>query len=180
MNDFWTAFSALVAALAIIGGAYAFGRTSGYRQAKADLNNERQAKRFTEIYAPLVGLFTTCHITTTSALGAPHLNHRIYNAWRCLLSGNLLSAMRAVFDIKDFGSTAEVEFGDPFPRAMITEHLKGREQFSDDKLIVLLARANRAQYEEHPYSADLTAADLALFRHVCRQHEILSARFVGS
>jgi hypothetical protein len=41
MNDFWTAFSAVAAALTFIGGAYAFGRGAGYKQAMRDLNNER-------------------------------------------------------------------------------------------------------------------------------------------
>ena len=180
MNDFWTAFSAIAAALTLIGGAYAFGRSAGYKQAIRDLNNEREAKRFSEIYAPLMGLFTTCHITTATGRGAPHLRQRIRNAWRFLATGRLVQGALAIFDKQELGVSGEVEYGSSFPLSKITKHLQGREQFSDQRLIVLVAHANRAQYEDHPAESELTSADLALFDHVCKQHEMLSRRFIGA
>jgi len=180
MNDFWTAFSAIAAALTLIGGAYAFGRNAGYKQAKRDLTNERDAKRFTEIYAPLMGLFTTCHITTVTGRGAPYLRQRIRNAWRLLRTMKLAQAMLALFDRQDLGVSGEVEYGGSFPLSSITQHLQGREQFADQLLIGLVARANRAQYEDQPNDSELTSADLSLFEHICEQHEVLSRRFVGT
>lgn len=180
MNDFWTAFSALAAALTLIGGAYAFGRTTGYKQATRDLNNERDAKRFSEIYAPLMGLFTMCHITTATGRGAPYLRQRCRNAWRLLRTGQLIQAALALFDEQELGVSGEVEYGSSFPLHSITKHLQGREQFSDPALITLVARANRAQYEDHPNDNELTQADLALFEHICEQHEVLSHRFAGA
>ena len=180
MNDFWAAFSAVAAALTLIGGAYAFGRSAGYKQAMRDLNNEREAKRFSEIYAPLMGLFTTCHITTVTGRGAPYFRQRLRNAWRLLRAGRLVQAALAIFDKQDLGVSGEVEYGSSFPLSRITKHLNGREQFADQPLIGLVARANRAQYEDQPGDNELTSADLALFDHVCQQHEALSRRFVGA
>src|SRR4030066_1260069 len=94
MNNFWTAVSALAAIFTIAGGAYAFGRRTGYRKATLDLNNERESKRFTEIYAPLIGFFTTCHITTSSARGAPYFHQRFRNAFDLLCELKLPQAVR--------------------------------------------------------------------------------------
>ena len=180
MNDFWTAFSALAAIFTIAGGAYAFGRSNGYRQATSDLNNERESKRFAEIYAPLIGFFTNCHITTVSGRGAPYLRQRFRNAFELLLELKFLKALRAIFDKQDLGVFGEVEYGNSFPLTVITKHLKGREQYADDSLINLIARANRAQYEEQPEGNDLTEADLKLFKHIYHEHQKLVKRFIGA
>lgn len=180
MNEFWTAFAAIAAALSIAGGAYAFGRNNGYRQAMRDLNNEREAKRFAEIYAPMMGFFTTCHITTARGRGAPYLSQRLWNAIELVKEIKLLGAFRALFDKQDLGTSGEVEYGGPFPLSAITKHLKGREHFADQRLIIFVAHANRSQHEDQPEGSDLTDADLALFNHVFRQHEILARRFVGA
>lgn len=76
MNDFWTAFAAVVAALGIVAGAYSVGLGIGYRRAGRELNSDREKNRFSEIYAPIYGLFTTCHITTVSGRGAPYCPYR--------------------------------------------------------------------------------------------------------
>ncbi|MBR0565102.1 hypothetical protein J5J83_03095 [Azoarcus sp. L1K30] len=180
MNDFWTAFSALAAIFTIVGGAYAFGKNNGYRQATLALNNERESKRFVEIYAPLMGLFTTCHITTVSARGAPYLRQRIRNSIECLLDRKPLQALKALVDKQDQGVSGEVEYGGTFPLPEITQRLKGRERFADQELVNLVARANRAQYEDQPSDSDLTDADILLFNHICREHEKLVRRFVGA
>lgn len=180
MNDFWTVFEAIMTALTIVGSAYVFGRHNGYRKAKIDLNSEREEKRFAEIYSPLMGLFTTCHITTASAQAAPYLRQRFWNALELAQEIKLVEALRALFDKQDLGTSGEVEYGGPFPLSAITKHLKGREHFADQRLIILVAQANRAQYECQPEGSDLTNADLALFNHVYRQHEILASRFVAA
>ena len=173
MNDFWTAISALAAIVTIAGGAYAFGRESGYRRAKTDLNNERESKRFSEIYAPLVGLFTTSHITTVSSTGAPHIGQRLRNASRLFRKRSYVKGILAVFDRQDSDVSGEVEYGGSFPLSAITDRLRGREQFSDDELINLVSAANRAQFEAQPQGSELTGADLSLFEHICREHKKL-------
>ena len=180
MNDFWTAFAAIAAALTISGGAYALGRNNGYRQAMHDLNNERESKRFAEIYAPLIGLLTTCHITTSCARVAPYLRQRLWNAIKLLKEIKIAPAIRALLDKQDLGTSGEVEYGGSFPLSAITRHIKGREHFADKRLIMLVAHANRAQFEDQPEGSNLTKADLALFDHISRQHEILAGRFVGA
>lgn len=178
MNDFWTAFAAVVAALSIIWGAFQAGITVGHNRAARKINAGRDSKRFANIYAPVYGFFTTCHITTVNAYGAPHFRQRIHNAKVALLENRRpLEALWALFDKQDMGTSGEVEYGSDFPLAAITKHLKGREQYADQSLLNLVARANRAQYEEIPTDRALTDADLQLFDHICAEHEKLSRRF---
>ena len=180
MNDFWTTFFAIISALSVVYGAYRFGRNAGYKQAMRDLNNEREAKRFSEIYAPLMGFLTTCYITTATGWGAPYFRQRLGNALRLLRMGRLVQAALAIFDKQDLGVSGEVEYGSSFPQSEITKHLKGREQFADQRLIYLVADANRARYEEQPEDNELTSTDLALADHVNQQYEALSRRFAGT
>jgi len=180
MNDFWTIFAAVTSALILAGGAYSCGRDAGYKQARRDLNNEREAKRFSEIYAPLMGLFTACYITTSPKWRAPYFRQRLGNALRFLRIGRLVQAMLAIFDKQDRGVSGEVEYGSSFPLSEITKHLGGREQFADQRLICLVTDANRARYEEQPEDNELTSADLALTDHVNQQYKALSRRFVGT
>jgi hypothetical protein len=180
MSEFLNALAAVAAALTLVGGAYAVGRSAGYRQARLDLNNEREAKRFSEAYAPIMGFFTTCHITTVSTQGAPHLRRRMRNAFNLAKELRLGAALVALFDKQNFGVSGEVEFGSAFPLHKITVHLQGREHFVDERLIGLVAQANRAQYEDQPQGNELTAADLALYEHICKQHEFLARRFIGA
>lgn len=178
MNDFWTAFAAVVAALALVAGAYRVGLGVGYRRAKLDLNWDREKSRFSEIYAPIYGLFTTCHITIVSGRGAPYIMQRLSNALASLVDERRpLAAMKALFDKQDLGTSGEVEYGSRFPLAEITKHLRGKEQYADQTLLNLVARANRVQHEDIPSDGQLTDADLSLFNHVCREHEELSHRF---
>lgn len=180
MNEFWTVFAAFLAALTLVGGAFAVGRRHGYKQAMRHLNNSREATRFSEIYAPLMGLFTTCHITTVTGRGAPYLRQRIRNAAELLCEGKLTRAWRAVFDKQDLGISGEVEYGSAFPLAGITRHIRGREQFADQLLIHLVSRANRSHYEDQPEENELTESDLMLFQHVCQEHQSLSLRFISA
>lgn len=180
MNDFWTVCSALAAIFTIAGGAYAFGKSNGYRQATLYLNDERESKRFVEIYAPLMGLFTTCHITTVSVRGAPYLCQRVRNSIEYLRYRKPLEALKALVDKQDLSISGEVEYGGTFPLPEITQRLKGRERFADQEIIQLVARANRAQYEDQPSDSGLTDADILLFKHIFHEHEKLVKRFVGA
>jgi len=178
MNDFWTAFAAVAAAIGIVAGAYRVGLGIGYRRAERELNSDRDKNRFSEIYAPIYGLFTTCHITTVSGRGAPYIRQRLRNASSILVDERRpLAAMKALFDKQDLGTSGEVEYGSHFPLAEITRRLRGKEQYADQTLLNLVARANRAQYEDMPSNGQLTDADLSLFNHICREHEALSHRF---
>ncbi len=177
MNDFWTAVSAIAALLTMIGGAYTFGVKQGYRTAKRDLNSDREAKRLSEIYAPLFGMFTTCHITTVSGRGAPHVRQRLRNARDLLIDEHRpVDAFRALFDKQEFGTSGEVEYGSDFPLSKITAHLRGKEHLADRKLILLVGRANRARYEDPPANRELTDEDLRLFNHISSEHESLVRR----
>lgn len=178
MNDFWTALAAVLAAFGIVAGTFRVGLEIGYRRATRDLNSDRERNRFSEIYAPLYGLFTTCHITTVSVRGAPYLRQRVRNAIQALVDERRpLAAMKALFDKQDFGASGEVEYGPHFPRPEITKRLQGREQYADQALLNLVAGANRSEYEDMPDNGQLTDADVKLFNHICREYEKLSDIF---
>jgi hypothetical protein len=178
MNDFWTAFSAVIAASTIIGGAYCTGLSIGYRRASRDFNFGRARDRFDQIYAPLYGLFTTCHITTVSARGAPYLRQRVRNAFTTLIDERrALAAVKALFDKQELGPSGEVEYGENFPRSEIAKCLRNKERYADPTLLNLVARSNRSQYEEMLDECQLTEADLRLFKHICSEYEKLGKRF---
>lgn len=178
MNDFWTVFAAVVAALGIVASAYRAGLDIGYRRAELELNSDSEKNRFSEIYAPVYGLFTTCHITTVSGRAAPYIKQRLRNASSILVNEwRSLAAIKALFDKQDLGTSGEVEYGSHFPLAEITKRLRGKEQYADQTLLNLVARANRAQYEDMPSNGQLTDADLCLFNHICSEHDALSHRF---
>jgi hypothetical protein len=170
MNDFWTAFGAVIGALALMVPVYEIGLRVGYKRAQLSINSEREQKRFSRLYAPMFGFFLHSHITTGTGRCAPYLWQRIQNSWTILAKrGSINRAMKSLFDKQEHRS-GEVEFGSDFPLSKINDLISGNEQFADATLLYLIARANRAQYEETPSESELTSADLALFDHICEQH----------
>lgn len=181
MNDFWTALSAVIAALAIIGGAYRLGLSVGYRRASHDRNYDRQRDRFDQIYAPLYGLFTTRHITTVSTLGAPYLRQRVRKSLTALIDERRpVTAVKALFDKQDLGTSGEVEYGGNFPHSEIAKCLHNKEKYADHTLLNLIARSNRSQYEEILDECQLTEADIRLFHHICSEYAKLGKMFAKS
>lgn len=178
MNEFWTVLGAVAAVLVLVGPAYSCGVKVGSTRTLKALNNERERSRFVKVYAPLFGLFTTCHITISTGRAAPYLRHRLRNAREVLFEERKpLKAFAALFDKQDLGKDAEVEYGDRFPLVAITKHLRGLEGAADRELIVLVARANRAQYEDNAGAGLLTQEELQLYEHISAQHEYLSRKF---
>lgn len=178
-NDFWTALAAVLAALTIAYGAFSVGREFGRREMKRSLFVDRESARFREIYAPIVGMFAECHISTVQSRGAPYFRQRVRNAWDEAREGRTRNALRALFDKQDGGISGEVEYGCVFPLGRILKHLSGREQFADPQLITLVKRADRAQYEDRPDENELTDADLNLLEHIHREYVSLAKRFTG-
>lgn len=175
MNEFWTAVSAILAIAAASGVAYQRGVRAGKAKMRRELLADRDRKLLTEVYAPLFGLFTTRHITTFTGRGAPYLRQRLRNAWRELIrERSPTSAIRAVFDKQDLGTSSEVEYGGSFPLGEITNHLKGKEHLADRELLILIERANRAMYEQSTEPNELTSEDLSLFKHISVRHEQLT------
>jgi hypothetical protein len=179
-NDFWTALAAILAALTIVYAAFSAGRTFGRREMKRALANDRESARFREIYAPIVGMFAECHITTVQSRGSPYFRQRARNAWEEMREGNARSALNALFDKQDSGVSGEVEYGNSFPLGRILKHLRDRERFADAKLILLVKHADRAQYEDRPDDNQLTDSDLELLEHVYREYALLARRFAGA
>lgn len=174
MNDFWTALSAVIAALVFFGVGYRVGHLRALR----DFDSGRKKDRFDQVYAPLYGLFATCHITTASAQGAPYLRQRVRNAFTLIINDRrVVTAVKALFDKQDLGTSGEVEYGGQFPHAEIARCLRNKAQYADQVLLDLIARSNRSQYEEMPDECRLTEADLKLFNHICSEYEKLGEIF---
>ena len=177
LSDYVSILATAFAGMTIAGGAYAAGSAVGYRRAKRERNSEQEENRFRQVYAPLYGLFTTCHVTTFTTRGAPYFCQRVRNARRVFREEGIIKSFGALFDRRDLGESAEVEYGGDFPLSGITKHLLGKEAMADQRLINLLMLANRSQYEERPSDGQLTNEDLRLFRHICREYEKLASRF---
>lgn len=177
MNEFWTAFSALLAIAIAIGGSYRVGVAVGVARARRQVANDHDRAAFTEVYAPLFGLFTTRHITTASGRGAPYLRQRLRNAAEVLTDERRpIKAIAAIFDKQELGVSGEVEYGGDFPLGTITKHLKGKEHLADRELLLLVERANRAQYEQSTDHNEMTDEDLKLFQYISKRHEEFAKR----
>jgi hypothetical protein len=178
--ELFTQLLAVLGGLGIVGAAYAAGYRSGKRAAIIKLNSERELRRFSEIYAPCIGLFTTHHVTTVWSQAAPHFSQRLRNALDFAEDSHWRRAFFALFDKQALTPSGEVEFGGDFPLDDITRILRGNEQFADDRLVSLVQRANRAQYEEMPRSSRLTTVDIELLEHIETEYAKLCKRFVVS
>lgn len=142
-------------------------------------SNKRELARFERIYAPMLSLFLTRHITTSSSIMAPYLGQRLRNARDLFAKHRYIRALKAVFDKQTTEPTAEIEYGGSFPLAHIHKIVKGNEMYCDEKLLNLIARADRSRYEDMPGDSDVTLDELALFQHIAKQHHALTKKYVG-
>ena len=169
------AFSLLLAAL------LAFASIAAHMQARHEEKRTRDARRFEGIYSPLYNLFLTRHVTTFAS-AAPRLRHRLSNAANALhnikrrgAAAAVRAAIRTLFERPI--TSAEVEYGGVFPLCQIQKIVRAHGQLADDRLLLLLARADRAQYEEATGGGgDMTSVDLELFNYVCDQHTRLNRK----
>lgn len=139
----------------------------------------RERRRLNRIYQTLYNLFLTRHVTISSGVGAPYLRNRTARAYQILFStrhrlAGIKRAFRALFD-KRISTSAEVEFGGDFPLARILEIVRANANYADTELLTLVARADRARYEEAG-SALLTDAELRLYFHIEDEYERLKRK----
>ncbi|MBW1939430.1 MAG: hypothetical protein JRI67_11855 [Deltaproteobacteria bacterium] len=178
MSDFWTVIGAIAGVLGIVIGAFAAGVKRGAAKSKRALNDDWRKAKFSKIYAPAYALFLTRHITTCTGRGAPYFRQRLKNAKELLFEeGRLVKAFKALFDKQELEEDGEVEYGGSFPLKHITDLVESNSQYADSELCLLVARANRAQYEEYEGNGLLTVAELQLFYHIANQHRKLSREY---
>ena len=150
---------------------------------RAKLNNERELKRFEEIYAPMYSLFTNMHMEGASAIMAPRFKHRWANALDEIDSDNRYRmrawkrAWHALFD-RQISRSVEVTHGS-FPIVQIEKLLKGREQYADAKLVRMIQRANASMLDWQGDNDMLTDELYALYEYIDAQWEALNERFNG-
>lgn len=171
MSDFWTVVGAIAAVLALLAAAFAAGVSRGREKTMRALNDERRKAKFESIYAPAYALFLTRHITTCTGRAAPYFRQRLKNAKELLLEERRpVIAFKALFDKQEFDETGEVEYGGDFPLNEITKLVERNSQFADREIGLLVARANRAKYDEYEGNGLLTKAELQLFYHIANEH----------
>jgi hypothetical protein len=141
--------------------------------------DKRERERFEKIYAPMYALFITRHITTSSSIGAPYFSQRIENAKELFERKKYWRALKALFDKKHSEPAAEVEYGGAFPMAQIHKIVKGNEMYCDEKLLILIARADRSHYEDMPSDREVTSAQLALYERIIDRHRVFNKKYVG-
>ena len=180
LADISTVLGTVLGALTVAGSAFEVGRRFGRRRARQEFAENRDLKRLNEIYAPIIGMFTECHITTSTGRGAPYLRQRLRNARDEFKDGRFKQSVRAVFDKQDLGTSGEVEYGNSFPLTRIIAHLRGREQYSDPELLYSVKRAARSHYEDDAAERELTEAELKLLNFVYQEYARLSERFAGA
>ena len=180
MNDFWAVVGATAGVVGVVIVAYAAGVKHGTSKTKRSLVNEQRRTQFSKIYAPAHALFLTRHITTASGRGAPYLRQRIRNATDILLQEiKPIEAFQALFDKQELEEVGEVEYGGSFPLSKITELVNANSQYADSELTLLVARANRSQYEEAEGNELLTKAELKLFYHIADRYQKLSREYAN-
>lgn len=171
MSDFLTVVGAIAAILPLLAAAFAAGVSRGRKVTIRALNDERRKVKFESIYAPAYALFLTRHITTCTGRAAPYFRQRLKNAKELLLEERRpVMAFKALFDKQELGETGEVEYGGDFPLNEITKLVQKNSQFADRTIGALVARANRAKYEEYEGNSLLTEAELQLFYHIISEH----------
>lgn len=140
---------------------------------------ERDRLRLVHLYRPLITLFLTRHLTTSTGVSAPRLRHRIENAWAEFgryrrRTVRLKRAARALFD-RQSSTSATIEFGGAFPMSDIIKLARRHSEYADSALLNLIAHADRSRYEE-PGGDLLTDEEFTLFEYIERRHKQLSRK----
>lgn len=168
--------------LSVVGAALAVGYKSGYRSARKTLNSERNLKRFTEIYAPLVALFITYHITWEQWTSSYSFQERIVNARKKLKRrrrSRLKDAIIALLFSRHVEATyREVEYGGEFPLSEIVIIVRDNAKFADSKLIRLVSESDRSRNEEKPKASTFTDIEGDLMDYIYTEHKKLERRFL--
>jgi hypothetical protein len=140
-----------------------------------------EARRFKHLYVPLYNLFLARHVTVCTAPRAPHFRDRLRNAIDVFYRTKkpmvaVKKACRALFD-KQISPSVEIEFGGDFPNRKILSIAQDNAECADQKLLVLIARADRARFEEMPGYGEMTQADFELYEHICNERASLSNKY---
>lgn len=149
---------------------YAYKR--GQKNADNDFKRLARQNRYKLIYAPLRKLLLDKHVTSAIWVQFPRFSQRMKRATKDLKRLKFKSAYIKLKDKNGGKPSAEVEFGGDFPLEEIRKIVEENIQWADSKLIGLVQRADRAQYEQHngdyaPYYNQLmTDEEFELFNHV--------------
>ncbi|MDP9290957.1 MAG: hypothetical protein M3O82_01175 [Verrucomicrobiota bacterium] len=167
--------AAVATIIPVVIGALFWVYRHGFKRGRDQVSHELLRKRFELLYAPMLALFLTRHVTSAKAVMAAYLRSRVRNALSQAKRGRLVSATKALFDRQETKQTAEIEFGGTFPLDQIHRILSGHESYADEQLLEWIARADRSRYEDSE-EYGLTDAEYGLFQHIAATHSRLSKR----
>jgi len=142
---------------------------------------DRDVPRFENVYTQLYILFITRHVTEVISQGVT-FRQRVRNAHTIIKKikdhprpvRNILAAARALFD-RQIERSAEIEYGPGFPLDQIKVIICQNAKICDQKLLNLVARADRARYEVG--GSDMTSEELALYEYISERHTRLSKHY---
>lgn len=148
-------------------------------QAKRSRQRELASTRLTQLYRPMLALFSERHLTASSAILAPHLRNRVANALSALRTRRgpvrkVSGAWRALSDRK-VSTSAEMEYGGAFPLERIKSIMRGATDCADAELMNRIRRADRSHYEDQPDGNEVTDDEYALAEHIFAEHDRLTA-----
>ena len=160
-------------------GTYIWAYRLGRNKAEKELRKEALLNRYRLIYVPLTTLLLDSHITIVSAVLHPRISQRVKRAWPYIKKLNLTIGLQKLLDKHGIKTGAEVEFGAPFPLPEIQKIVKEHGQWADNKLITLLQRAGRSQYESSESDEfSLTDEELALLNHIRKKYHQLNRKLM--
>lgn len=164
--------------LGVLAVAQALNRVLTLWAARLALRREQQRLRLQKVYRPMLALFTSRHVTASSAILAPRFRHRVMHAWeawndRRRWRRKVKSAWRALWDHQEI-SSAEMEYGGSFPIDKIVAIADASSDHVDATLHGFVRRAHRSRYEDEPEHGMLTEAEYALFQYLWMEEARLS------
>jgi hypothetical protein len=164
--------------LGVLTVAQALNRVRTSRAARLAVRREQQLLRLQKVYRPMLALFTSRHVTASSAILAPRFRHRFKRAWevwndRRRWRGKFKGAWRALWDHQEINS-AGMEFGGSFPIDKIVAIAEANSDHVDATLHGFVRRADRSRYEDESNHGMLTEAEYELFQHLWMEEARLS------
>jgi hypothetical protein len=126
---------------------------------------------YENIYAPICGLFTTKHITSSFAVLAPYFSQRLKKATHLVKAGAFRAAIIALFDKRNTKGGAETEYGGVFPTTGIIKIVQGKEAYAEERLLTLISHAHLSRLEKPDEDENvLTDEEFDLFQFAIKRY----------
>ena len=160
---------------------YSLGYKNGKKKAEEDIHKKALYNRYHLVYAPIRTLFIGSHIITSEVIRYPKFSQRLERALINLKNKRLpmyerfLNSLKLSYD-KGTKRSGEVEYGSGIPIKKIKEIISKNGQWADAKLLDLVNRADKSEYECKSYTFfddDITQQYLDLLDNIFKTYNSL-------